>query len=50
MHEKSNYGYTSSGGLTFCEFVGFRLFIHARLDTGRVTEAVVEIGVEVGGG
>ena len=23
MHEKSNYGYTSSGGWTFCELVDF---------------------------
>ena len=26
VHEKSNYGYTSSGGWTFREFVDFRLY------------------------
>ena len=28
VHETSNYGYTTSGGWTFCVFVDFRVFIY----------------------
>ena len=44
VHKTANYGYTSSGAWTFCEFVDVRLFIYARLDTGEGN------GGRVGGG
>ena len=45
VHERSIYGYTSSGGWTFCEIVDFRFLYMLRLGVRGIVASIVKAEV-----